>query len=71
MSTATTGANTVKQWYTIPMIMAITGFKRTFLYAEMERGALKSLKVGGSRRVTESALAEWQQSFDGSGEVQR
>lgn len=72
MGTATleaTKANTVERWYTIPMVMEITGFKRTFLYAEMESGRLRSVKAGGGRRVPESALAAWQASFDGSGEV--
>jgi hypothetical protein len=59
----------VETWYSIADLMMITKFKRTFLYGEMERGALKSLKVGGSRRVTASSLAEWQAIFDGSGEV--
>ena len=74
METATakeSKANTVQQWYTVPMVMEITGFKKTFIYAEMEAGRLRSVKAGGGRRIPESALAEWQASFDGSGEVQR
>jgi excisionase family DNA binding protein len=49
--------------------MALTGFKRTFIYAQMEAGNLRSVKAGGGRRIPESALAEWQAKFDGSGEV--
>lgn len=59
----------VEKWYTVPMVMEITGFKKTYIYAEMETGRLRSVKAGGGRRIPESALAAWQASFDGSGEV--
>jgi excisionase family DNA binding protein len=58
----------VEQWYTIPEVSGITKFGRTALYQEIGAGRLKSKKVGGARRVSESQLAEWQASFDGSGE---
>ena len=60
---------TVEKWYRVTEAMAVTGFGRTFLYSEMEAGRLRSVKAGGGRRIPESALAEWQAKFDGSGEV--
>ena len=59
----------VEKWYRVSETMALTGFGRTFLYSQMEAGALRSVKAGGGRRIPESALAEWQAKFDGSGEV--
>ena len=59
----------VEKWFTVYEAMGMTGFKRTFLYGEMEAGRLRSVKAGGGRRIPESALAEWQARFDGSGEV--
>ncbi len=59
----------VEKWYRVFEAMALTGFGRTFLYSQMESGALRSVKAGGGRRIPESALAEWQAKFDGSGEV--
>lgn len=69
MATVTTEAPHVEKWYTVTQAMEITGFKRTKLYAEMESGRLRSVKVGGGRRIPESALAAWQASFNGDGEV--
>lgn len=67
MSTATAGTgNRVEQWFTVPMVMEKTGFKKSFIYAEMESGRLRSVKAGGGRRIPESALADWQQSFNGA-----
>ena len=60
---------TVEKWYTVYEAMLLTGFKRTFLYGQMESGALRSVKAGGGRRIPESALAEWQGKFNGNGEV--
>lgn len=59
----------VERWYSPAQVMAITSFGRTFIYSEMEAGRLRSVKARGGRRIPESALAEWQASFDGSGNV--
>lgn len=69
MGAVATAPKQVEQWHTVKQVMAITAFGRTFLHGEMESGRLKSKKVGGARRISASALAEWQASFDGSGEV--
>lgn len=62
---------TVENWYSPAQVMRITSFGRTFIYGEMEAGRLRSVKARGGRRIPESALAEWQASFDGAGEVDR
>jgi excisionase family DNA binding protein len=36
-----------------------TGFSRTLIYREIERGQLRAYKVGGRLRITPEALAEW------------
>ena len=46
-----------------------TSLSRTTLYDAMNRGLLKSKKVGGRRVIPESSLAEFMASFDGTGEV--
>ncbi len=46
-----------------------TSLSRTTLYDAMNRGLLKSKKVGGRRVIPASSLAEFMSSFDGSGEV--
>ena len=61
---------TVEKWYRVKAAMSITGFGRTFIYAMMEQGKLNSKKVAGARRIPESALLEFQQRFDGSGEIE-
>jgi len=60
---------TVEKWYRVSEAMDVTGFGRSFLYKMMELGRLRSVKAGGGRRIPESALIEFQQSFDGTGEV--
>lgn len=60
---------TVEKWYRVKEAMQLTGFGRSFLYERMAAGELKSRKVHGARRIPESALAEFQARFDGSGEV--
>jgi excisionase family DNA binding protein len=71
MSAATAAAinRLVEKWFTVADAMEITGFKRTYIYQEREAGRLRSIKAGGGRRIPESALAEWQARFNGSGEV--
>lgn len=59
----------VEKWYRITEAMEITGFGRTFIYSQMNQGKLKSKKVGGARRIPESALAEFQQRFNGAGDT--
>ena len=63
-------AATVERWYRVDDVMQLTGFGRTFLYAEMEKGRLRSVKVGGGRRIPESSLIEWQARFNGNGEIE-
>lgn len=58
-----------EKWFTLEETMNLTGFKRTFIYGEMESGRLRSVKAGGGRRIPASALAEWQARFNGSGEI--
>lgn len=36
-----------------------TGFSRTLIYREIERGHLRAYRVGGRLRITAEALAEW------------
>ena len=59
----------VEKWYRVKEASEVTGFGRSFLYERMATGELKSRKVHGARRIPESALAEFQARFDGSGEV--
>jgi excisionase family DNA binding protein len=47
----------------------ILGLGRTTLYAEIASGRLKSKKIRGARRITESALIEFQWLFDSGGEI--
>ena len=60
---------TVEKWYRVTEVMELTGFGRSFIYGQMEAGTLRSVKAGAGRRIPESALIEFQQRFDGSGEV--
>jgi excisionase family DNA binding protein len=67
---ATESVKTVERWYTVAQVCELTGFHKSFIYAQLTSGKLRSKKVGkDGRRVPESALAEWQASFDGSGEI--
>ena len=59
----------VEKWFTVAMICELTGFQKSFIYAQMNAGKLRSKKVGDGRRVAECDLAAWQASFDGSGEI--
>lgn len=59
----------VEKWYRVTEAMELTGFGRSFLYARMEGGELRSVKCGGGRRIPESALIEFQAKFNGAGEV--
>lgn len=58
---------TAEQWFTVAKVAEITSMGRTFLYEEMSAGRLRSKKVGGSRRIAESELVEWQARFNGTG----
>ena len=59
----------VEKWFRVNEVMKITGFGRSFLYGQMDAGTLRSKKVGGARVIPESALIEFQQRFDGNGEI--
>ena len=61
---------TVEKWYRVSEVMALTGFGRSFLYDQMAIGRLRSVKAGAGRRIPESALIAFQQSCDGSGEIE-
>lgn len=57
------------RWLKVSDVAKITNMGRTKIYELMDAGSLKSLKVGGSRRITESALAEFMASYDGNGHI--
>ena len=69
MSATLEAPKAAEPWHKVTKVMEMTSFGRSFLYGEMQAGRLPSKKVGGSRRISESDLAEWQGKFDGSGEV--
>lgn len=59
-----------ERWMRVGEVMQITSLGRTFLYAEMSAGRLKSVKAGGARRVRESDLKAWMASFNGAGSIE-
>lgn len=59
----------VEKWYRLRQVAEITGFGRTKLFGFMQQGLLKSKRVGASRVIPESSLIEFQQRFDGTGEI--
>lgn len=60
----------IERWLRVhPDVTGITNLSRTTIYGYLDRGLLKSKKIGGSRRISESALAEFMARFDGNGEV--
>ena len=62
---------TQERWHRIvPTVTTRTSLSRSTIYAAIESGRLRSVKIGGSRRVAESALREFMSSFDGSGEIE-
>lgn len=69
MATSLAERPVVEKWYRVTEVMDLTGLGRTFLYHIMDKGLLRSIKVGGARRIPESALAEFQARFDGSGQI--
>lgn len=58
-----TGIQTSERWLRISAVMQATSLSRTTIYALMDSGKLKSIKVGGARRIAASALAEFMASF--------
>lgn len=45
--------------YKVPEVMEYLGMSRPTVYRYIRSGQLKSVKIGGLRRVTESALREF------------
>lgn len=68
METTSENRSNVERWYRVEEVMEITGFGRSFIYDQIAAGNLRSVKVGGGRRIPESALADFQARFDGNGE---
>ena len=58
---ATTQAS--ERWLRISAVMQTTSLSRSTIYSLMESGRLKSIKVGGARRIAASALDEFMASF--------
>ena len=54
---------TGERWLRISAVMQVTSLSRSTIYSLMEVGQLKSIKVGGARRIAASALAEFMASF--------
>ena len=52
-----------ERWLRISAVMQATSLSRSTIYSLMESGKLKSIKVGGARRIAASALAEFMESF--------
>jgi excisionase family DNA binding protein len=50
-----------EQWYRVAEVQKLLGLGRSFLYEQMDAGHLRSVKVGGAKRISESALVEFQQ----------
>lgn len=60
-----------ERWLKVhPEATSRTGLSRTTLYGFMDVGRLRSIKVGGARRIPESALNEFMASFNGNGDVE-
>ncbi len=58
-----TTTQTSERWLRISAVMQATSLSRSTIYSLMESGRLKSIKVGGARRIAASALAEFMASF--------
>ncbi|MBS0206625.1 MAG: helix-turn-helix domain-containing protein [Planctomycetes bacterium] len=56
-----------EHWNTLTEVSRITGIGRSFLYLEMAAGRLRSKKIGSARRISDSDLVAWQESFDSEG----
>lgn len=65
----TTATPTGEQLWTVPDVARRLKFSRTRIYEFINSGRLKSKKIGGARRITETSLLEFIASFDGAGEV--
>lgn len=59
-----TTMQTGERWLRIGAVMQATSLSRSTIYSQMESGKLKSIKVGGARRIAASALAEFMASFE-------
>ena len=55
--------HTSERWLRISVAMQATSLSRSTIYSLMDSGKLKSIKVGGARRIAASALAEFMASF--------
>lgn len=63
MSDLPTTTQAGERWLRISAVMHATSLSRSTIYSLMESGKLKSIKVGGARRIAASALAEFMASF--------
>lgn len=50
--------------YTVPEVAALLRVGRSKVYELLEAGSLRSVKIGGSRRVSAGALESFVQSLD-------
>jgi excisionase family DNA binding protein len=55
---------TGERWLRIRDVMQATSLSRSTIYSLMESEKLKSIKVGGARRISASALAEFMRACD-------
>lgn len=55
--------------YAVPDLMKYLGMSRPTIYRYIRTGQLESIKIGGSRRVTESALQRFIESHTEHGWV--
>lgn len=53
--------------HTVPQAARRLNVSRTALYRLMSAGELRSVKVGGSRRIPEAALRDFVAALDGGG----
>jgi len=55
---------TVIQYYKAREVQAILSCGRSKIYELMESGDLKSVRMGGARRIPQTALVEYQQRLE-------
>jgi excisionase family DNA binding protein len=59
MSTNTTTWTPAKAMYRIPEVVEIISLSRSFIYELIRSGELKTVQVGGARRVTAQAIIDY------------
>ena len=54
----------LQDWLTVKDLVAKSRLSRAKIFQEIAAGRLKSFNVGGCRRVTKEAAAEWQALYN-------